>query len=720
MAERPAARAIQAEARPSSAAPMASRPDRPAASAGENPALAAALEYAGRGFAVFPLAGKVPRTPNGLKDASADPAQLAEWWTAWPDAGVAVRTGAPSGLIVLDVDPGHGGADSLAELEAEHGALPETVRCETGGGGEHYYFAHPGGEIRNTAGKLGDGLDTRGDGGYVVAPPSPHPLGGRYAWDTPPDEAEIAEAPAWLLAALTTRHNGNGAMPSSNGSAAIGEGKRNAELASLAGVMRRRGMDEAAIAAALAETNRSRCKPPLGDDEIAAIAASVSRYEPAEDRPAYTDLGNAQRFAAGYAGRVRHIYERRRWIAWDGNRWRHDDDGEPRRAAKEIAAALLAEAARLSGEEQKRAVAWAMRSQSEPRLRAALELAGTEREIVLRAADLDADPLLLSVANGTLDLRGGELRDADPGELLTLGNEIAFDPAAECPRWLRFLEEIFAGDAELVAFVRRLVGYTLTGDTREHVLVVLHGAGCNGKSTFIAILRRLLGDHAVAAAIETFMRQRDRGPRNDLARLHRARLVTAAESGEGRRLDEATVKEITGGDAISARFLYGAHFEFTPQFKLLLVTNHRPKVDGDDDAIWRRLRLVPFEQSFEGREDRELVAKLEAELPGILAWAVAGCLEWQRDGLGSAGAVTRATAEYRQDEDVLGSFLADRCELSGEVATRELRDAYESYCEELGEKPLPANTLGRRLGRRGIRREQRGGGGRVYVGVGVK
>lgn len=216
------------------------------------------------------------------------------------------------------------------------------------------------------------------------------------------------------------------------------------------------------------------------------------------------------------------------------------------------------------------------------------------------------------------------------------------------------------------------------------------------------------------------MRQRDRGPRNDLARLHRARLVTAAESGEGRRLDEATVKEITGGDAIAARFLYGEHFEFTPQFKLLLVTNHRPKVDGDDDAIWRRLRLVPFEQSFEGREDRGLVDKLEAELPGILAWAVGGCLEWQRDGLGTAGAVTRATAEYRQDEDVLGAFLEERCELGGETATTELRDAYERFCAELGEKPLAANMLGRRLGRRGIRRQQRAGGARVYVGVQVQ
>jgi putative DNA primase/helicase len=303
-----------------------------------------------------------------------------------------------------------------------------------------------------------------------------------------------------------------------------------------------------------------------------------------------------------------------------------------------------------------------------------------------------------------LDLRTSELREPRPEDLISLGTEVPYEPAARCDRWRQFLDEVFDGDQELVAFLKRFVGYCLTGDTREHVLAVFHGSGANGKSTLVGVLRQLLGDFAVTAAFDTFMRQRDRGPRNDLARLHRARLVTAAESGEGRRLDEATVKEITGGDVIAARFLYGEHFEFVPRFKLVLVTNHRPKVDGDDDAIWRRLRLVPFEQSFEGREDRELAAKLEAELPGILAWAVRGCLEWAEEGLGEAAAVTRAMREYREDEDVLGAFLAERCVMTGETPTRELRDAYESYCSDLGEKPLSASVLGKRLAKRGVRR----------------
>jgi putative DNA primase/helicase len=396
--------------------------------------------------------------------------------------------------------------------------------------------------------------------------------------------------------------------------------------------------------------------------------------------------------------------------------------GDAERAAKLTARRLLTDAAEIEGdEERKAAVRWALGSQSESRIRACLTLAATELEIALAADQLDRDPWLLCCANGTVDLRSGELREHDPSNLITLATDVAYTTEADCPRWQRFLSEVFGGDIELIDFMQRFIGYALTGDTREHVLVVLQGSGCNGKSTLLGVLKRLLGDYAVTAPFDTFMRTRgDRGPRNDLARLHRARLVTAAESGEGRRLDEATVKEITGGDTIACRFLYAEHFEYVPQFKLALVTNHRPRVDGDDDAIWRRLRLVPFERSFEGHEDRQLPEKLDAELPGILAWALEGCLAWQKHGLGQAGAVTRATTEYRQDEDVLGSFLAERCVMTGETATSAFREAYAEYCGAIGEKPLSAAALGRRLAKRGIRRTELRRGDYAYSGVSLR
>jgi len=440
--------------------------------------------------------------------------------------------------------------------------------------------------------------------------------------------------------------------------------------------------------------------------------------------PARTDLGNAQRFAVEHGHELRHVRERRLWLGWDEKRWRRDATGDADRAAKQTVRRLFEDAARLEdADERKAAVQWALASQSEPRIRAMLTLAATEPEIALAAAQLDQDPWRIACPNGALDLRSAQLRPNDPADLITLGVDIAYEPNATCRRWEQFLTEIFAGDVELIEFVQRFVGYCLTGDTREHVLAVLQGSGCNGKSTFLSILKRVLGDFCVTAGFDTFMRARgDRAPRNDLARLHRARLVTAAESGEGRRLDERTVKEITGGDTITARFLYGEHFEFIPQFKLMLVTNHRPKVDGDDDAIWRRLRLIPFEQSFEGREDRELGDKLEAELPGILAWAVRGCLAWQQHGLGQAAAVTRATSEYRQDEDLLGAFLEERCIMAGDTSTVALREAYEDYCRQIGEKPLAANVFGRRLAKRGIHRDRRTDGNRerIYRGLSLR
>ncbi len=450
-----------------------------------------------------------------------------------------------------------------------------------------------------------------------------------------------------------------------------------------------------------------------GEKRRNGTAPSTSVLEPGRG-----DLANVARFVAEHEGRLRYVVQHRRWLRWDGQWWREDRTGGAERAAKNTARRLLAEAVALPDEKARlAAVKWALTSQNEPRIRAMLSLAATEPEFAVSTDELDAHPFLFAAANGTVDLATGDLRPADPECLLTRGTDVAYEPRARCPRWESFLREVFAGDDELVAFVQRLAGYALTGDTREHTLAVLHGRGANGKSTFVNTLRHVVGEHGAVAAFDTFVRSRDdRGPRNDLARLAGARLVCASESGEGRRLDEATVKQLTGGDTVAARFLYGEHFEFAPQFKLLLVTNHRPRVDGDDDAIWRRLRLIPFSVSFQGREDRDLEATLERELPGILAWAVSGCLEWQREGLGQAGAVQRATRDYRQEEDLLGQFLEEVCTPGGEVSAREFRAAYERHCEANGERPLSNVALGKRLAQRGVD-QRRAKGARFYVGL---
>jgi putative DNA primase/helicase len=374
-------------------------------------------------------------------------------------------------------------------------------------------------------------------------------------------------------------------------------------------------------------------------------------------------------------------------------------------------------------DERKDQVAWALRSESMYTRTAMLNSAQTIQGLATKATDYDRDPFLLTVANGTLDLRTGKLRGCHPGDLITRATDIRYSPLAQCRRWSEFLEEIFLGDHKLIEFVRRAVGYSLTGDVREQCLFILYGGGANGKSTFLEILLKLVGTHAAVTSFSTFLVHTTPGtPRNDVAKLHGARLVKAAESQKQAALDEATVKEVTGGDTISARFLFREFFDFKPQFKIWLATNHRPAIHGTDDAIWRRIRLIPFRQQFMGRkQDPALREKLEAELSGILSWAVAGCLEWQRVGLGKAPAIEAATLNYRQESDHVGRFLNERCSARPQDHSpgKELFEAYVEWCGLSGEKPESNNIFAKALAERGIRKK-RTRAGTVYEGLGLR
>jgi putative DNA primase/helicase len=436
-----------------------------------------------------------------------------------------------------------------------------------------------------------------------------------------------------------------------------------------------------------------------------------------------TDYGNAERLAARHGGDLRYCHPSGQWLVWDGCRWRPDDTGEVMRRAKDTVRAIYAEAAGIVDDEARKAIAgWARTSESGFRLHTMAQLAQSEPGLFVRPDELDADPWLLTVANGTLDLRSGTLRPHDPADLLTRLAPVPYDPHAAAPTWDAFLQRILTGSRELTEFLQRAVGYALSGDTREQVLFILHGTGANGKSTLLTTLAHLLGDYAQSTPSESLMIKRPGAVPSDLARLRGTRLVIAVEAEEGERLAESLVKQMAGGDRIAARFLHHEGFEFTPAFKLFLATNHNPLIRGTDLATWRRIRRIPFAVSIpEAEQDRTLPDKLRAELPGILAWAVRGCQAWQRDGLGLPPEVQRATADYRLEMDVLANFLEDCCLLkpAAQVTAQALYQAYAGWCQANAEPPLAKRTFGRRLKDRGFHPQKGTAGTRYWLGIGL-
>jgi len=434
-----------------------------------------------------------------------------------------------------------------------------------------------------------------------------------------------------------------------------------------------------------------------------------------------SDAGNAELLADLFGGCLRYVHGPNMWRVWAGGRWRADTDGAADRFALEAARERLLGAAEIldekrAGDEAK----WAIGSRSARRVRDCLTIAGSIHPFTSTPQQYDSDPWALNVANGTLDLRTGDLRDHDPATMHSKIAPVEYAAGAECPRWTRFLDEIFDGNADLSDFLRRAIGYSLTGDTREQALFVQHGAGANGKTTLLGILKRLLGDYQTNADFATFSyaREKQAGVRDDLAALAGARLVTSSEAAVGMRFSEGRVKQLTGGDPVTARPLYGRYFDFVPQFKLWLSCNHRPTVRDTSEAFWRRVHLIPFTVSFRGREDLNLPEKLVAELPGILAWAVLGCLEWQQNGLNPPDAVKAATATYREQEDVIGTFLVDRTEADPQAVTlsKHLNEAYLDWCTANGEKPASRKAFTDALAERGFVSERRHIG-RVWTGV---
>lgn len=430
-----------------------------------------------------------------------------------------------------------------------------------------------------------------------------------------------------------------------------------------------------------------------------------------------TDVGNSKRLVARHGENIRYCHLEETWLCWNGRRWKTDTTGELMRLAKETVNGIFEEAKKKTDEKKEQAVfKHAMRSESEAKLRSMINLAQSEESIAILPENLDTDPWQFNVKNGTIDLRRGDLLPHKRSDLITKMAPVQFDSEANCPTWDEFLNQIMDGNENLIAFLKRAVGYTLTADTSEQCLFFLYGPGANGKSTFLETIRLMMGDYTKQTDFTTFLAKVD-NIRNDLARLKGARFVSGVEAGAGKAFAEVFIKRVTGGDKITARFLYKEFFEFDPTFKVFLAANHRPTISGTDYAIWRRIMLIPFSVTIK-KPIKRYIAKLKPELPGILNWAIEGCLEWQKKGLNVPEEVKLATQEYQAEMDILGDFVVDLCTIkpSARTTKTELYEAYEKWCNENKEQPVSKKTFGIRLTERGII-SKKSGGTRYWSGI---
>ena len=411
------------------------------------------------------------------------------------------------------------------------------------------------------------------------------------------------------------------------------------------------------------------------------------------------------------------------WYWWDGRRWRQDDDGEALRRAKQAARSILTEAQHLDDHDARKALLkWSVTSETKPRLEAAVSLAESDLAVILRADQLDNAPGLLTVQNGTVDLRTGELRDHAREDRITQMVDLEYLPGAQSALWARVLERACGRDPDMSAFVQRLAGYTATGEASEDVLGFLHGPGATAKTTVIEAVKNALGEYAATADFETFLRQHgDAGIRNDIARLVGKRIVVSVEVDEGRRLAESLVKSISGGDRITARFLYREAFEFRPAFVLWLVANARPYVNAADEGIWRRIVQIPFLTVIpESERDPTLRHQLRdpEHAQAILAWIVQGAIDYYAHGLNIPQKVRDYTADYRHESDPLADWLADCAELDpdAQTSTKDLRNSYEQWAEANGERPIDAKKLAAAFKARG-HTQTRTKTGRYWTGI---
>lgn len=427
------------------------------------------------------------------------------------------------------------------------------------------------------------------------------------------------------------------------------------------------------------------------------------------------ELGNAERIAYEYGHVIRFVGDTGHWYLWDGKRWKVDRAMQIERIANKV----LRELEKSDNElEVKWARSCGKRNIRMNSIKDLMPLVPAERE------EFDRHKYLFNVDNGIINLRDGKLQQHDRELRLSKISNVPFDEKATCPTWLNFLNQIFKNDKDLIEYMQRLIGYSLTGDISEQGMYFLVGGGSNGKSTFVNTVKNLMGDYGLQTKSDTFIKKKDQGANNDIARLASARFVSAVESEEGEKLQESLVKTITGGEPILARFLRQEFFEFIPEFKVFFTTNHKPIIGGVDEGIWRRVKIIPFTLNLKPHErDKKLEEKLSLEMSGILNWAIEGCLKWQQSGLNEPKVVVDATGNYKEEMDILAPFLDEICytdEPKNEairIEAKELYSVYDSWCFKSGERRIGNRSFYRMLETKGFGKAKGAGNKTFLTGI---
>lgn len=450
----------------------------------------------------------------------------------------------------------------------------------------------------------------------------------------------------------------------------------------------------------------------------------------------YDDTGNADRFTDIFKDRVLYSYTNKGWYIYDGKRWLFDTLGRINDYFEQSIEVMKKQGMttnipmlenETSEDYQKRLKA--IRTAYEKHLTYSRSnrgtVAGVKQSMHKNSVDIskfDGNDMLINLENSVYDMVSGINIPHDATLKFTKKANVSYDESKKCPRWEQFLREIFNDDKDLIKWIQKALGYSLTGKTSEQVMFILNGNGRNGKSVFLDVVSHIFGNYRTNIQPDSLMVKNSQGANSDIARLKGARFVTTVESNDGMRFNEGLVKQLTGGDTVTARFLHANEFEFTPKFKVWMATNHRPIIRGTDKGIWRRIRLIPFEREFTEEEvDLDLTSKLLAESDGILQWMLKGLEMWQKERLGMCEKILMANKEYRQEMDVVSTFI-EECvnnSLGKEVKASELYQHYKNYCLQNGFFVLTSTKFGRELDNKGyIKTHKRTG--KYYQNISMK